>query len=137
VRFSSEREWRSSWREQSTAAPILRTHFAWGILPYCADWPGKVANPQHRTDVSGAPPILLMNSLHDPATGYEWARSVNRQLRGSVLLTYDGWGHGVWSSSDCMTDAAITYAVDLRPPKPGTHCAAVEPSTVGTSAGRW
>jgi hypothetical protein len=46
VRFSSEREWQSLWRKQSTAAPTPRTHFAWAILPLCSDWPGKVANPQ-------------------------------------------------------------------------------------------
>jgi pimeloyl-ACP methyl ester carboxylesterase len=133
VRFSSEQEWQPLWRRQSTAAPTLRTHFAWGILPMCSNWPGEVANPQHRTNVSGAPPILLMNSLHDPATGYEWATSVNRQLDRSVLLTYDGWGHGVWSSSDCMTNAALTYLLDRGLPKPGTHCAAAEPSTVDSS----
>ncbi|HEX6352352.1 alpha/beta hydrolase [Actinophytocola sp.] len=127
VRFSSEREWRSLWDRQSTVAPTMRTHFAWGFLSLCADWPGAVANPQHRTDASGAPPILLMNALHDPATGYEWAQNVQRQLKGSVLLTYDGWGHGVASRSDCTLAAVTEYVVDRRLPRPNTHCAAVPP----------
>jgi hypothetical protein len=39
--------------------------------------------------------VLLSNALHDPATGYDWATSVARQLgRQGVLLTYEGWGHG-------------------------------------------
>jgi pimeloyl-ACP methyl ester carboxylesterase len=137
VRFSSEREWQSLWRKQSTASPTLRTHFAWGALALCSDWPGEVGNPQHRTNVAGAPPILLMNSLHDPATGYEWATSVNRQLRGSVLLTYDGWGHGVLTASECTVDAGTDYLVDRRLPRPGTHCAAVEPSTMEPALARW
>ncbi|HSK96892.1 MAG TPA: alpha/beta hydrolase, partial [Euzebyales bacterium] len=125
------------WRQQSMEAPTVRAHFAWRVLALCADWPGEVTNPQHRTDVAGAPPILVLNALHDPATGYEWARSVNRQLKGSVLLTYDGWGHGVVDRSACTVNATATYLVDRRLPKPGTHCAAVEPSTVEVRTTRW
>jgi pimeloyl-ACP methyl ester carboxylesterase len=137
VGFSSQREWESLWRKQSVEAPTLRTHFAWPILALCSDWPGKVGNPQHRTNVSGAPPILVMNSLHDPATGYEWAQSVRRQLKGSVLLTYDGWGHGVVNRGECTINAATAYIVDRKLPKPGTHCAAIQPSTVESKSTRW
>jgi hypothetical protein len=57
-------------------------------------------NPEHRlfiegTPLEGAPPILLMNSLHDPAASYEEATNLASQIEDSVLLTYDGWGHGV------------------------------------------
>jgi pimeloyl-ACP methyl ester carboxylesterase len=128
TRFSSEQAWEALWRKQSTVAPTMRTHFAWAATSLCSGWSNDIANPQHRTDVTGAPPILLMNSLHDPATGYEWAKNVNRQLRGSVLLTYDGWGHGVWNRSDCTRNATLAYLVDRRLPRPGTHCAAVEPA---------
>jgi pimeloyl-ACP methyl ester carboxylesterase len=124
LRYSSQREWEAVWRQQATAAPTLRTHFAWLLTSLCTDWPAETANPQHRTDASGAPPILLVNALHDPATGYEWATNVNRQLKGSVLLTYDGWGHGVVNRGDCMTNAATAHLVDRRLPRPGTHCPA-------------
>lgn len=137
VSFSSQREWESLWRGQSTAAPTLRTHFAWGIVSLCADWPGRVGNPQHRTDADDAPPILLMNALHDPATGYEWATSVRRQLEGSVLLTYDGWGHGVLNRGDCTRAAAAAYLLDRRLPRPGTHCAAVEEPSAEVTATAW
>jgi pimeloyl-ACP methyl ester carboxylesterase len=129
MRFSSEREWRSVWYRQREVAPTVHAHFAWGMASLCSDWPSKAVNPQHQTDVSGAPPILLMNSLHDPATGYAWATNVNRQLKGSVLLTYDGWGHGVWNRSECTANAAVSYLIDRKLPRPGTHCAAVEPTT--------
>jgi pimeloyl-ACP methyl ester carboxylesterase len=137
VRFSSEREWQSLWQKQTAEAPTVRTHFAWGALALCSNWPGKVGNPQHRTDASKAPPILIMNALHDPATGYEWAKSVNKQLKGSVLLTYDGWGHGVLNRSDCTLNAATAYLVNRKLPRPGTHCAAVEPSTVEARTAAW
>jgi pimeloyl-ACP methyl ester carboxylesterase len=122
--FSSDREWRSLWYRQRAVAPTVRGHFGFGLVTMCAGWPGEVGNPQHRTDVTGAPPILLMNSLHDPATSIEWARDVNRQLRGSVLLTYDGWGHGVWDRGECTAAVATAYLIDHRLPKPGTHCPA-------------
>ncbi|MFC8593244.1 alpha/beta hydrolase [Streptomyces atroolivaceus] len=84
------------------------------------------ANPQHRLDVHGAPPILVSNALHDPATGYPWAVSVARQLgRNGVLLTYEGHGHGSVTSGPCMEDAVDSYLTDLAVPSRGTSCPAV------------
>ncbi|MFI6962014.1 alpha/beta hydrolase [Streptomyces sp. NPDC050255] len=84
------------------------------------------ANPQHRLDVHGAPPILVSNARHDPATGYPWAVSVARQLRRSgVLLTYEGQGHGSVTSGPCMEDAVDGYLTDLAVPPRGTVCPAV------------
>ncbi|MEU3528138.1 alpha/beta hydrolase [Streptomyces sp. NPDC038707] len=84
------------------------------------------ANPQHRLDVRGAPPILVSNALHDPATGYPWAVSVARQLgRGGVLLTYEGHGHGSVTSGPCMEDAVDSYLTDLAVPPRGTSCPAL------------
>ncbi|MFE5243921.1 MULTISPECIES: alpha/beta hydrolase [unclassified Streptomyces] len=84
------------------------------------------ANPQHRLDVHGAPPILVSNALHDPATGYPWAVSVAQQLgRNGVLLTYEGHGHGSVTSGPCMEDAVDNYLTDLTVPSRGTSCPAV------------
>ncbi|CAL9652399.1 Carboxylesterase A [Streptomyces sp. enrichment culture] len=84
------------------------------------------ANPQHRLDVHGVPPVLVSNALHDPATGYPWAVSVARQFgRSGVLLTYEGHGHGSVTSGPCMEDAVDSYLTDLAVPARGTHCPAV------------
>ncbi|MFJ8053639.1 alpha/beta hydrolase [Streptomyces luteogriseus] len=84
------------------------------------------ANPQHRLDAHGAPPILVSNALHDPATGYPWAVSVARQLgRSGVLLTYEGHGHGSVTSGPCMERAVDSYLTDLAVPPWGTSCPAV------------
>jgi pimeloyl-ACP methyl ester carboxylesterase len=133
VDISSEREWLSMWRQQKKAAPTLRTHFAWQAISMCDAWPARTGNPQHRLDVDGAPPILLMNSLHDPATAYGWATNVTDQIDGGVLLTYDGWGHGVFYRGECMLGATERYLLDLTVPAPGTHCAAVPPTTVASA----
>lgn len=58
--------------------------------------------PQHRLRITNAPKILMLNALHDPPTAYEWAVNAHRQSRNAtVLLTYEGWGHGVYDRSDC------------------------------------
>jgi pimeloyl-ACP methyl ester carboxylesterase len=124
VRISSQREWLSLWHQQNAVAPVMRTHFAWAAVSLCSAWPAATPNPQHRTDADDAPPILIMNSLHDPATGHEWARDVHRQLDDSVLLTYDGWGHGVMDRTDCTRAAFTNYVLARQTPRPGTHCAA-------------
>jgi pimeloyl-ACP methyl ester carboxylesterase len=125
VRITSQRDWETLWRKQTAVAPTMRTHFAFAALSLCSAWPADTPNPQHRTHVDrSVPPVLIMNSLHDPATGYEWARSVNRQIDRSVLLTYDGWGHGVTGRTDCTKAVFTDYVVNGRTPRPGTHCAA-------------
>ncbi|WSV52265.1 alpha/beta hydrolase [Streptomyces sp. NBC_01387] len=84
------------------------------------------ANPQHQLDAHGAPPILVSNALHDPATGYPWAVSVARQLgRSGALLTYEGQGHGSVTSGPCMEHAVDDYLTDLAVPPRGTSCPAV------------
>ncbi|WP_158843201.1 alpha/beta hydrolase [Saccharothrix deserti] len=94
----------------------------------CIGLPEKVNNPQHRLKIKNAPKILMMNSLYDPATGYEWAVNAHRQSRDTtVLLTYEGWGHGVYRRSDCTRGATDDYLINLKTPRPGARCAAVEP----------
>jgi pimeloyl-ACP methyl ester carboxylesterase len=95
----------------------------------CLGSPTRVDNPQHRLKVQNAgTPLLLANSIHDPAAGYNWATNVARQLGSeSVLLTYDGWGHGSYNSSPCMQTAIDNYLISQVVPKRGTSCPAVNP----------
>ena len=74
-------------------------------------------------------PVLLINAIHDPATGYSWAQSVARQLgRYGVLLTYEGWGHGSYNDEPVhaehdrqLPDRRSTYRSAAR------SCPAVPP----------
>jgi hypothetical protein len=66
---------------------------------------------------------LLLNSRHDPATGYNWALDVARQLgRHGVLVTYEGTGHGSYGLSDCMRQIADRYLISLSVPPADTTC---------------
>ncbi|MFJ6848931.1 alpha/beta hydrolase [Streptomyces sp. NPDC091271] len=85
-------------------------------------------NPQHRLKVRGSRPILLTNSIHDPASGYNWATNVAKQLGSdAVLHTYEGWGHGTYSSSPCAEETVDAYLISLTVPPRGARCPAVEP----------
>jgi pimeloyl-ACP methyl ester carboxylesterase len=101
----------------------------------CLGAPTPVPNPQHPLKVRDLQtPLLLVAAVHDPTSGYAWATSVARQLgRNGVLLTYDGWGHGLYRSrpargSECVDDAIERYLLTQTLPEPGTHCPAVEPA---------
>ncbi|MBV9847364.1 MAG: alpha/beta fold hydrolase [Kutzneria sp.] len=91
----------------------------------CQGWP--VIDPPHALRVHGAPPILVVNSMHDPITPYWGAANISRQLPGSVLLTYEGAGHGSYSQSDCVRTDVDRYLSDRAMPAPGTRCPDVMP----------
>ncbi|MFJ8975892.1 alpha/beta hydrolase [Streptomyces sp. NPDC102282] len=117
------REYASLVRTMNRTAPDLPHLLPIRMTAACLGAPAT--NPQHRLTVDGAPPILLANALHDPATGYPWAVSVTRQLgRSGVLLTYEGRGHGSVTSGPCMEDAVDGYLTGLTVPPRGTRCPA-------------
>ncbi|GIF03614.1 alpha/beta hydrolase [Actinoplanes siamensis] len=97
----------------------------------CVGWPSPPGSPQRRLSPAKLP-TLLVNAVHDPATGYAWAQQVAGQLGPSArLLTYQGWGHVAYTHSPCVKAAVESYLLDLRLPPPGTTCPAVEPEPFG------
>ena len=95
----------------------------------CAGAPKPIPNPQHRLRVRDlSTPLLLVNAVHDPTSGYAWATEVARQLGDNgVLLTYDGWGHHAYGRSGaCVDDAIDNYLLAQRIPERGSHCPAVQ-----------
>ncbi|UGT39803.1 alpha/beta hydrolase [Nocardia yamanashiensis] len=107
--------WQSLWTAQHANAPTLGAHFAWAAGSLCSAWPTPPANPPHRPTVQNSPPTLILNSRHDPATPLEWAIQVAAQTP-ATLLTYDGWGHGIYDRNACTTSAADRYLTDLTMP---------------------
>ena len=114
--IDDQQSWLRLWQEQNANAPTLRAHFAWGAGSLCAGWPIDPPNPPHRPDIRQGPSILVMNSLHDPATPHEWATQVTAHTPHATLLTYTGWGHGTYSRTPCTTAAADRYLIDLTVP---------------------
>lgn len=89
----------------------------------CSKWPAEVVNPPQPLPIeSTSAPILLVNSLFDPATPYVGAVNIQRQIAGSVLLTRKGAGHGsmyVVKEGEAQ-DRIIDYVITGKTPAPGT-----------------
>lgn len=109
----------------AAVAPDVRYGAGLVAVASCLGWPPPVRNPVHVPRVRTNIPLLLLNALHDPRTGYEWATHVAAQLgTHGRLVTYEGWGHGSYGSTDCTTTAVDRYLIDLVLPPPGTRCPA-------------
>ncbi|MEV5505945.1 alpha/beta hydrolase [Streptomyces orinoci] len=107
------------------ASAVFGESAAWSLLD-CTGWPvpGKWRTPQ--VSAPGAAPILVIGNTGDPATPYEGAGRMARQLGKDVgvLVTYRGEGHGAYNSGNpCMTALVNSYLLNGTPPRPGTTCA--------------
>ncbi|WP_027659863.1 alpha/beta hydrolase [Salinispora fenicalii] len=112
-------------RAAAAAGPDIR--YGGGLLAVqtCLGWPSPVRNPPHVPQVRTRTPLLLLNALHDPRTGYNWATNVAQHLgRHGRLVTYEGWGHGIYQRTDCTKAVVDRYLVDVTLPAPGARCPA-------------
>jgi pimeloyl-ACP methyl ester carboxylesterase len=92
-------------------------------LPMCHDWPVHSGRTGRRLDVTAAPPILVVGTTRDPATPLVWARSLSRQLHGSVLVTRNGDGHtGYHQGSACVDRTVEDYLVRGTVPSKDVSC---------------
>ncbi|SER12078.1 alpha/beta hydrolase [Actinokineospora terrae] len=113
-------------RSRELSPHLSRAFLSHDIVHGCVGLP-DATNPQRRPRLDDAPTILMLNNLHDPSTGYDWARSFHRKTRDkTVLLTYEGWGHISYIRTDCVRKAADRYLITLRAPADGTRCAPAE-----------
>ncbi|MFT7839944.1 alpha/beta fold hydrolase [Saccharothrix sp. BKS2] len=129
IRVKDHRELSALVERNNRLAPHMRgSALGHSATTGCVGLPERVNNPQHRLRIDHAPKILMTNALHDPSTPYAWAANAHRQSRDTtVLLTYEGWGHGVYGRSDCTTGAVDDYLINLRTPRDGARCPGVEP----------
>ncbi|MEU8892538.1 alpha/beta hydrolase [Streptomyces sp. NPDC048442] len=90
----------------------------------CANWP---ATKTPRVKVTGKwlPPVLMLNSLRDPATHYEGALSAHRALRGSRLVTAGGGDHVQYLGGNACVDGIVDdYLLRGALPARDTTCEA-------------
>lgn len=103
-----------------TSSPF-GAYVMWSSLP-CAYWPAKPA-PQQALQGKGAPPILVIGTIRDPATPYQWSKSLAGELESGVLLTFNGDGHTAYfNGSRCVDELVDRYLISTTPPKDGTVC---------------
>ena len=72
---------------------------------------------------AGAPPIVVIGTTRDPATPYEWAKSLASQLDSGHLICRDGDGHtGFNRGNQCVDSAVERFLVGGKVPKDGLSC---------------
>jgi pimeloyl-ACP methyl ester carboxylesterase len=109
-------------RSLGAAYPPLGDFIASGAVQ-CKVWPVKALVPAQRLTAQGAAPILVVGTTDDPATPYEWAKSLASQLSSGRLLTRTGQGHaGYRQGNDCIDTAIHRYLVQGTLPAVGTVC---------------
>ncbi|SDP35567.1 alpha/beta hydrolase [Lentzea jiangxiensis] len=95
----------------------------WGNAA-CANWP---TNPDRHTGpwhTRTSAPVLVVGNHFDGITDFRGAQAANRQLAGSRLLAYAGWGHTAYGVSKCATDHTNAYLLNGTLPAAGTVCPA-------------
>ncbi|SDF77867.1 alpha/beta hydrolase fold [Lentzea fradiae] len=96
----------------------------WWANAACADWPvnaDRYTGPWHtRTSA----PVLVVGNHFDGVTDFRGAQAVHRQLAGSRLLAYAGWGHTAYAVSQCATEHTNAYLLHGTLPPAGTVCPA-------------
>jgi hypothetical protein len=103
-------------------SPTLGEFFAYGGVN-CRDWPYKPVRTPAPAHYTGQSPILVVGTTGDPATPYEWAGNLRKQLGNAALLTWKGEGHTAYGrGSTCVDNAVDSYLVDRKAPTDGTRC---------------
>jgi pimeloyl-ACP methyl ester carboxylesterase len=104
------------------ASPTLGYFFAYGGVN-CTGWPYPPAGKPHAVNAPGVAPVVVVGTTGDPATPYQWAQSLSKQLPSSTLVTWHGQGHTAYGRSNaCVTNAVDGYFVDGKLPSNNTQC---------------
>ncbi|MBT0771314.1 alpha/beta fold hydrolase [Kineosporia sp. J2-2] len=94
------------------------------IIQPCAFWNRTGDAGLARPTGHGLPPVLMVQSEHDPATPIEGARTAAAEFAGARLLTVTGEGdHGLYAGGNkCVDKSVDSFVIDGRLPAEGTTC---------------
>jgi pimeloyl-ACP methyl ester carboxylesterase len=106
----------SEWRAKY---PMFGAALALNLI--CAQWPGK-HDPYPSGPATGAPPIVVIGTVGDPATPYAQARTLANLLGVGTLVTWQGDGHTAFPKTACVRDAVDRYLIDVKVPPAGLTC---------------
>jgi pimeloyl-ACP methyl ester carboxylesterase len=88
----------------------------------CAYWPVRPVKRSASLRAEGAPPIVVVGTTHDPATPYNSAEALSKDLSSGDLVTVEGTRHTAFLFNGCVQGVVTTYLSDLTAPPPGTRC---------------
>jgi len=101
-------------------APTVGKYF--GVDYVCPQWPVAPAPDLPRLTAKGAAPIVVIGTTGDPATPYEYAQAMAKQLDSGVLVTLRGEGHGAYGDNTCINQVVTSYFSNDDVPGEGTTC---------------
>lgn len=93
-----------------------------GADVYCPLWPVPPAPKVGRLHRVGDRPVVVVGTTGDPATPYEYAIDMARDLDSAVLVTREGEGHTAYGSSTCVRQLVQAYFNEDRVPAAGIRC---------------
>jgi pimeloyl-ACP methyl ester carboxylesterase len=104
------------------ASPVFGRINAWALTS-CDGFTPRSDQPVPVIHAAGAAPIVVIGTTRDPATPYQWAVALARQLDSGVLVTRDGDGHtGYHRGNACVDHAVESYLVSGVAPRDGLSC---------------
>ncbi|HEY4898881.1 MAG TPA: alpha/beta hydrolase [Candidatus Nanopelagicaceae bacterium] len=105
----------------SAAAPIFGPYLTFSGMA-CLYWHAKpVVEPNFKNLLTN--PLLVIGTTRDPATPYQWAEGLHKDLLNSTLITLNGDGHtGANRGSSCVDGAMNTYLLTGKPPVHDITC---------------
>ncbi|MEV4440118.1 alpha/beta hydrolase [Streptomyces sp. NPDC049577] len=106
------------------ASPVFGDFMAWSLLQ-CTGWPVKGEWQTPDVSAKGSAPVLVVGNTGDPATPYEGAHRMARELGPGVgvELTYQGQGHGAYDSGNaCVKGVVDAYFLNGTVPESHKVC---------------
>ena len=95
--------------EWKLTAPNFGEYLAWSNIS-CSYWQTEATGVPKEISAEGAPTILVVGTVNDPATPYQWSQALASQLASGVLLTLDGDGHtAYYQGSDCIDEIVDNF----------------------------
>lgn len=92
-------------KQWAKAAPLFGDYMAWTALP-CGTWPAPVDLPPNHDNWSKLPGMLLINYSEDPATPYEWADQVAKEMPKASLVKVNGASHvAAFDGIECVDNS--------------------------------
>src|SRR4029079_18240854 len=96
----------------------------WWFNAGCADWPVNADRYTGPWSTSTSAAVLVVGNFFDGVTDYRGAQASARLLRNSRLLSYAGWGHTAYGTSECVTQDVNSYLLAGTLPAKGKVCPA-------------
>ncbi len=118
----------TTWAAQSKELERVSPRFGRGYEGAdlaCQSWGHHGTQAPRALRAKGAAPILVVGTTGDPATPYEWSKSLADQLESGQLLTWEGNGHSAYGNAGrgpCVTNAVDTFLLTGTMPKKDLTC---------------